>query len=441
MKRICALVCGALAMAASAQAAASQDRLAPRDQLILQTLDANGDGMISCEELAAFLDPIVVKTLRAQGIEPRVTSSVSPCGARQVPGPAPDATEPRAPDKNYAEFLRGLIRSALNTATSVSDSDDAVAPGEIAELTQASLPAPLAGTFSDLLPRTPGANGPAAEAWTDTLEKWVNIRQSFLDEQGIGKPAKISLTDHGQHDETLDAGDPSRVYQVKAAVVMAPQFEWAVWRNVYIRPVAAYEVDISSDAPEKDQIVHRVGISSVIVRNDSAAAFSSHLVDLTFDYSTNRGYKASVYGATLQYTPNYRRIGIGQYLAHGALVDFRWRPYIGVVWSHVSDADDVVAYQKEKNFAHEFVRVTGELKVTDRIKVTPEAKLWRADRTTADGQLNQWQTLRSLESRVVLSQSSKGVDRASLALTFTDGRDEPAFLNEQTTVVSLAVKF
>jgi hypothetical protein len=435
------VLCIALAIAAwPTRSDAADDPLTPRDQLILRTLDSNGDDVISCEELAAFLDPIVIKALRDLGIEPRTPSRVSPCGARQAPAPAPEDAEQRAPDRNYGEFFRGLIRSALNSATSVSDSDDVVAAGEIAELGRANVPAPLIGTFGDLLPKVQGPKEASSQSWTDTLETWVKIRQSFLDEQGIGKPARMSLTDYGTHDETLAPGDASRVYQIKAAAVLTPAIEWALSRNVYVRPVAAYEVNVSSDAPEKDQIVHRVGVSSLILRNDSAAAFSSHLVDLTFDYSTNRGYKAAVYGATLQYSPNYRRIGIGQYLRRGSLVDFRWRPYAGVVWSHVEDAADVVAYQKRRDATDGFVRVTGELKVTDRVKVTPEVKLWHAERATTDGHASHWQGQRSVESRLVLSES-KGVDRASLVWTLTYGRDSPDFLNEQTHVLSLAIKF
>jgi hypothetical protein len=48
---------------------------------------------------------------------------------------------------------------------------------------------------------------------------------------------------------------------------------------------------------------------------------------------------------------------------------------------------------------------------------------------------------RLLETRLILSQSAKGVERASLALTMTYGRTSPDFLNERKTVVGLAAKF
>ena len=204
--------------------------------------------------------------------------------------------------------------------------------------------------------------------------------------------------------------------------------------------MAAYEVDVQSNAPDKDQIVTRVGLSSVLVRKSSTAPFSSHVIDWTFDYSTNRSYKATVLGTTLQYTPNYRQIGIGHTLGHGATVDFRWRPYVGLVWSDVKHADDVVAYQKLTRFTHEFVRLTGEIRLTGRGKITPELKLWHGDRTAADGTSTHWQTQESVQGSVALSQA-KGVDRASLTLTWTHGRDSPDFLLEKSVVVALAIKF
>jgi hypothetical protein len=189
------------------------------------------------------------------------------------------------------------------------------------------------------------------------------------------------------------------VFQIKAAVILNPPKEWTLSKNVHVRPVAAYEVDVESDTPAKDQIVTRIGLSSVIVRNDSTAPFSSHIIDWTFDYSTNRGYKATVLGTTVQYTPNYRQIGIGQYFGHGATVDFRWRPYVGVVWSDVNHADDVAAYQKLKSFTHGFVHFAGEIRLTGYGKITPEFKLWHGDRTAADGTFTHWQTQRSVEGR------------------------------------------
>jgi hypothetical protein len=418
--------------------AAVQD-LGKREQLILNALDTNSDGTISCQELATFLNPVVIKMLRDQGVEPNRTSHVPACGPRNGPAPAPADEARRSPEKNYEEFFRGLIQGALNAATSLGPSYDAIAPAEILELERAHLPEPLVGRFSDLLPALNEASA-GGESWTDTLAKWIQIRQSFLDDASIGKPAKLSWTNHGAGDETIAPGDVTRVFTINAAVILNPPVEWTLSTNVHVRPVAAYEVDLESNASATDQIVTRIGLSSVIVRDDSTAAFSSHVIDWTFDYYTNRDYSARVFGTTFQYTPNYRQIGIGQYLGHGAVVDFRWRPYVGVVWNHVTSADDVAAYKKETSFTHGFARFTGEIRLTGRGKITPEFRLWHGDRVAADGTLTHWQTQQSIEGRLALVQSA-GVDRASLTLTWTHGRDSPDFLLEKSTVLALGIKF
>jgi hypothetical protein len=417
-----------------------QDANQTRAELVISTLDTDGDRRISCQELVAYLDPKIATALRNMGVEPHVTSRVPSCGSRDEEGPGDADEESRSPEKNYEEFLRGLIQGTVAIATSDNDGDDAVTLGEVMEVTRKALPTPLTGTLGDLLPNAPAKAPVASEAWTDALEKWVDIRQSFLDEPGIGKPAKFSLTDHGEGDETLAPEKARRVYQFLASFVFTPQFDWTLWKRVHVRPVAAYEVNVSSDTPAKDQIVHRIGLSTIVIRKDASAPFSSHLIDLTFDYLTNRRYRAEVYGATLQYSPNYRQLGIGQYLRRGAAIDFRWRPYLGVVWRNVQKPDVVEAYQKQKDFTHRFLRVTGELKISSRVKLTPEIKLWRGDRTSPEGVVDEWHSQRSLETRLVMSQV-KGVDRASVTLTLTRGKDSPDFLNQKTTLLAFAFKF
>lgn len=140
---------------------------------------------------------------------------------------------------------------------------------------------------------------------------------------------------------------------------------WAASRRVSLRPVAAYEIDVTSNAPEKDQIVRRVGLSSLLMRRDSTAPLEScHRLDARL--LDNRGYHAKVRGSTLQYPPNYREVGIGRYLGHGAPVDFRWRPYIGVVCSDVKNAADVGAYQKLSIFHTRIHATGGEIRLTGR---------------------------------------------------------------------------
>lgn len=430
-----------LACFVASSGVAHAQTLGPREQLILRSLDADEDQRISCPELAAFLNPAIQTLLREMGIEPRSAKSVPPCGSRQAPGPAPNDADGRSADENYEEYFRELIQGALGAANSVPNTDDWVAPGEIGELEGKSFDPPLTGTLADVLPDSPDTpTRDDGKAWTDVLEDWVNIRQSFLDEKGIGKPAKITFTDYADDDETLDTGDARRVYAVQTAIVLTPPFVFEATDYLEFSPVFAFEMNLSSDKPESDLIVHRFGFTSMFVRKDSTAPFSSHLFDVTFDFSTNRGYEASVVGATAQWTPQYRAIGIGQYLRRGATLDFRWRPYVGVVWNDVRNADVVQAYQEQTSFTHWYTKLAGELKITDRVKVTPEWTIWRGDRQVSEDVIERWQSHGTLETRLVMSQS-RGVDRASLTFTLNWGRNSPAFQNEHSRVVSLAVKF
>ncbi len=272
------------------------------------------------------------------------------------------------------------------------------------------------------------------------LSKRIELRQSFLDEKSIGKPAKLSFSSHGANDETVAAGDASRVYAIKAAVIVESPKEWAAAEWLRVAPTAAFEVNVASNAPTRDRVVGRLGASTLLVRNRAAAPFSVQMIDATVDLSTDRGGDARVVGTTLQYTLNYRRIGIGRYLGGGSPVDFRWRPYVGLIWNHVYDAGNVTAYKNQTTLTHTYGRLTGEVKVTNRLKITPDFTVWHGDRASAGGAVTHWQRRATVDTRLVLLQS-EGADNASLVLTWTDGRDSPGFEREQSTVVAFAVKF
>lgn len=272
-----------------------QPELSTRARVVLHTLDKSGDGNISCEELASFLRPAIVTALREMGIEPRSGSPVPACGDRPTQHRQETVeariarTEAegkrRSPSKDYDEYFRELIQGTLNAAQSAPETEDSIGPAEIEnELLGKTLPVPLSGTLSDVLPKLEqAASAPKDQAWTDVLESWLNIRQTFLDEQGISKPAKISLATHAADDETVEPGKNRRVYVFRTAVVLTPPVVFVRTSNLEIAPVLAFEANVTSDAPVKDQIVHRAGLSSLLVRNDSAAPFSSHVIDLTFD--------------------------------------------------------------------------------------------------------------------------------------------------------------
>jgi len=331
--------------------------------------------------------------------------------------------------------VRELVQSALNTGR-VRD-ETSITLGELTLLESTALSEPLSGTISKLLPPKPDAT--TRQPFSDVLDRWLNIRQSFLDEQSIGKPAKIALTNHAKDDETVKAGDPRRFWTFKTAVVLDSPYQKNFRNRVFVKPVVAYELSIASNAPTKDLIVHRFGLNALVLRKQSTGV-SSHIIDATFDYRTERKYDAKVLGSTVQYSPNYRKIGIGQYLGEGAAIDFRWRPYVGVVWEDVKNPGDVDAYKDMSSFTHEFFRLTGEIKLGDVIKVTPETTVWHGDRKKTDGTIDKWQDTRSLEARWIVSQS-KGAERASIAVTGSIGRDSPDFKLSKQFVVAVALKF
>src|SRR4030095_15873528 len=103
--RCVAAICAATVAATPAYAQARRPELSPAQQLILRTLDSNADQLISCQELATFLNPVVVARLRDLGIEPKTAKDVPACGSRLTPAPATDDDDGRSADENYEEYF------------------------------------------------------------------------------------------------------------------------------------------------------------------------------------------------------------------------------------------------------------------------------------------------------------------------------------------------
>jgi hypothetical protein len=337
----------------------------------------------------------------------------------------------------FKSYLADLIDSILNAAAPHSAPQHTIEPDEVGKLEAVILPAPFGGTVADLLPKSE-ATPSAKPSVQDRLEKWVDIRQSFLDEQSIGKPAKLSLLNHARSDETGEDGKARRVYTLKASVVLDGFVEWKPATWVVVRPVVGYEAAIESSAPQKDMIAHRLGAATDFLA-DSTSLVSSHRIKVTGDYKTDRGYRAHVYGATVQYTINAPRLGIGRYLGGGAPVDIRWRPYVGLTYADVHSAADIEAYQKMSSFTHGFWRTAAEIRLSSHVKITPEFTLWRAEREDAAGLVDRWQQHHSLEWRWVLSES-EGSERISLSLSSALGRKSPDFKKEKSFELALAFK-
>jgi hypothetical protein len=375
-------------------------------------LDANGDNVVDRAELTMFVSAHVASLLRSAGANVDETTTL------------------------YEEFIAAQIDSLLNASS--ADGNDTVSLSEMTRLSAAPLIEPLAGTFSQLMPKAPPA-GPSAKPWTDRLAKMVQIRQSFLDEQSIGKPAKVSLTTQSVDDESVKDGDPRRVFTIQSAISFRRAKEWK-WGRWYSRPVAGYEVNVVSNSPEKDQITHRVGLNGAYVRKKAGSPFSSSVFAVTLDYKTDRGYDAEVWGGTFQYTFFYRQIGVGQFFPRRKPIAIRWQPYFGVVYGDVKHAGVVKAYQEMSDFTHWFAKIAAEAKIGPRWLITPELVRWKGKHIDADGKEQTWQNHYSLTSRWVLAES-KGAERASIQLSGTVGRNSPSFEFEKAFEIALGVKF
>jgi hypothetical protein len=387
-----------------------------RQKQVIATLDLNRDGVVNQPELEAWLDDVLRGRLADIGASLR-----------------PDSLQ-------WRDYIERQAARALNGShNGKPEGQDSVEPDEVARLEGVAIEEPFGLTLRDLLPEDQTEKEPEREPWTDKLGRWLEIRQTFLDEASIGKPAKISLVNHDEDDETLDEGKSRRIYNIKASVILNGPVEWKAGANWYLRPVFGYEMNLESSAPAKDLIAHRVGLSWDYV-GASTRVFTTHHFDSTFDFKTDRGYDASVIGATLQYTPGSPKLGIGRYLGRGKPVDFAWRPYVGLVIADVRDAGAVEAFHEMDDFTHLYLKLTGELKLGARVRVTPQTVLWRGERVDAKGNEHNRHGLHSIEARLILSES-EGAERASLSWSATVGRDSPDFEKQKKAELALAFKF
>jgi hypothetical protein len=383
-----------------------------RQRVVLNAVDRDGDDAISLAELEQFLRLAIRQLATRAGLD------IAPGSAR------------------FDSYIRLQRDATMNHAT--ADGNDTISPAEIAAMESTALAPPFSGTMKDLLPKDAPKPKPQP-AWTDRLEDWLDIRNSFLDEQSIAKPAKFTLTRFADDDETVDSGQPRQAWSIDASATLNGFVEWNPRTALYVQPIVGYEAHVNSSKPASDHVVHRVGFETHYV-GDAASTFQSHRLRATFDFSTDRTYAAKVYGATVEYTPNAMSLGIGRYLRGGDTFDFRWRPYAGLVWANVSEPGAVDAYKKTPNFTHEFIRLAGELRLGERGLITPEHTIWHGARVDDAGVEHQWQTLTSVDHRLILSMAD-GKERASIDFSWTIGRDSPGFEKAKKVELALAFKF
>ena len=377
------------------------------EAVAFDAIDTNHDGVITKAELRQFLAALLSGHAIWAGI-----------------------VEP----PEFQAYIDDLTERGLNFTLT---QDDTVRPDRFRLLLQLDL-TPIAKTLRDVLVARTEAP-PLTHSWADTFADWFDVRQSFLEQQGIGKPAKLSLSSRGDNDETVRAGDPRRIWSIQSAVVFNGIADKRIGR-VSFTPTAAYEVNMISNTPAKDQITHRLGLTAIVRRKIPTGPFPTHMVQATIDYKTDRSYDACVWGATVQYTPFYRQIGIGRYLGHGAPVDFRWQPEFGWVHGRVDNAGGISAFQQMADFNNLYTRITGEVRLGPRWRVTPQIQFWHTDQTLRTGaSLHEETNAQSLASRWILSQSKK--QESSFEISFTGGRDAPDFKRQQLFQSAFGFKF
>jgi hypothetical protein len=384
-------VVGLVASAATAQPDAADQTLA--------RMDRNRDGAIDRAELRAFLRVELGRRAAELGLS----------------GGVP-----------FEAVVDKLTDQALNAANAGSpQSDDLVQRAEIPGLLTYSVDV-FNVTVAELLEiKSPNPH----EAWTDRFGHWFNVRQSALQEQSIAKPATLSYVSRDQNDQSAPT-DPVSQWAVHGALILNSPKDFGFAHGRWT-PLAAYDVQIDSDASAKDLITTRGGLLGSIT-TDSLKALSSHYVWATFDYTTDRHHAAAMYGGTVQYSPTSFPAAIGRY--RGTRVRFRWRPYALLTFAHVSNPGELDALKDVPNYVNGELRATPEV-VLARLIFAPTFHVWHQFK-------QEHQTFGYVQwaGRVVLSESD-GQERASLAVEYDRGHQSPTFEQTGVLTVGIGVKF
>ena len=150
-----------------------------------------------------------------------------------------------------------------------------------------------------------------------------------------------------------------------------------------------------------------------------SSIFVGHLFDLTYDLETDGGYQRDVRGWTAWYSPVAPKLAIGQLHPAEGLVQFHWRPHIGIQAAEVKDdGDEDLAAQPE--YADLFLRVTFQLRAFDRLIVTPQVTQFKQLRG-----LEEEHTLVEVGTEFAISQTADGDARVSLEFSATHGKSSP----------------
>jgi hypothetical protein len=401
-----------------------------RFEQVLSVMGDDGDRKIDAKELERLL-----RTLR-----PRATELLEPLREAGLAVAVID-------DAQFDRFIREKAIAIMNK---YGGTGNKVGEAQLARFEAEPLPAPFTGFIKDLLPPPPdsvaatepprpstvGPTSPGPSVST-ALREWISVRRSVLDANDLARPAALSLTHFGNDDQTRDPDDPFTSFNVRGALIVAPPYPFRhrfERRTLVLSPFLGIDLNLNSGrAAEKDTIVHRVGGEVSLI--DPLATWSAHIVQVTFDYTTDRSYDSALLGGTLQYTPNVRRVGIGEYkrLAMDPVpVRFRWRPYVGITGATVRDAGRVSALQDMADYVNPFVKLTGELLISDRLRFVPEFLYHQQLRNSRRGHLL---------STLSLRYSFDDDDTFSVEAAYVRGEDSPDFIRRDEFGLAFGVKF
>lgn len=341
-----------------------------------------------------------------------------------------------------AVFSRRQARDKVSNRLQINQpQDNNIDQSELGLLETARLDSPLPPLLKDLLPPNvamPVSSAPPAKkSLLQRMDEVISLRQSFLDGVSMGKPATFTWTEFGSSDETLEQDRDRSKFEIRGALTYEPnpfqQHEFGKDPKKAVKlsynPVAVFEVDSSSeDKDKRNSLVHRVGFQSVLYRK----LRTGHNFDLTIDYTTDRDYRSDLLGFTVQYTPNAFDIGLGQWLPRReSFAHYIWRPFLGVVASHVQDPGDNADLLNKKDFTHGFARLTAAVLLGSRVKITPEFAWVKEFENEKEDH-----TAYSLTGQWLFDQA----ERVSLTVSYEYGESLPTFKKKDVVKVGLGLK-
>jgi hypothetical protein len=286
--------------------------------------------------------------------------------------------------------------------------------------------------FKTLLPKA-AAVPPAPTPVGERLATWLQIRQAFLDEKLVEKPATLSFSTADLSDETVDAGARRNQWSIAAAVILKPS-KWVKTTTRWeLYPILAYEAALSSGLKkDTDSITHRVGVAGSWLNRTATVA---HGFSATVDYNTDRSYASTVVGGTLQYTPAVPSASIGRFVDLAPKVAFTWRPYLGFTFGDVRNEADRTDLRDRVDFSDLYGKVGSKLVFATRAAVITEMSMFRQLR----GARKTYGLLESSFKLYIPPENSK--TPVSLQLSGAIGHKSPVFKKQQSAKVAIAFKF